>query len=201
MDVAEEETAMNKTVEDALKHGVLESDYHAPLIRNLKKVVVSSRVPKKMILNKAEKFCQEPDREYIWSWYENVDEGYAGFVIANTEFDNAQRRLEGMAGMCLRNQIWSEVVTLSEVFDRCKDEDQRYDLEQVRCLVIPDFQTSERGKLKEWQVDRLFALLTARRGHEAQTLLYAEDYDHLGDYVGNSVAGLIGNAYCVLVGD
>ena len=105
-------------------------------------------------------------------------------------------RMAALAGFLLRNFVRAKLMTLSAVLDAAKD---GY-ISDATCLLVPNFFMSKKegGGLPGWQVNLLLDLLTARKVHGLQTVIYVSDMDAMAQEYGLALSKMVAGNFAIV---
>ena len=182
--------AILHTADEAFMQGVLDSNhqYHKALIPNLTYIAEGAHIPLTAILSDSRNFIDEDSREMDYLRNINVhmhERDSFGLMFCDIDSSDALRRMEGMAGMFIRNKLNVHVRTMSELDDMVRSEIPV----DRHALFLPDFSVGI--KAGEWRRDKVYSLLLKRRTKGLQTFVYVADSEGLADDYGDVIANYV----------
>lgn len=158
--------------------GVLNSQYHDPLIKDIKSVARSANIPESVLWNSMKDDCTDQEVEYIRNLRTASQEGIYGFAyVGRPKGLSVAGRMHLMAAACVRNYINAKVLTQKTVVSHLRDDD----MPNPTVLLLPDFYmgTVEGGKVPDWIVYGLLSLLYDRHAAGDQTIIYVSSLTDL----------------------
>ena len=193
-----EDTTMKASTATALESGVLNSKDHARIVQNIDSIAKAAHIPKHMIWTSTKGICGEYEIKYMRKYRQQSLRGNQGLVFSgkNITPDHAHLRMMALAGMCLRNNINAEIMTITQLLD-----DLREGVPVTKsAIMIPNFHvTGEGGALLEWQKQQLLDFLLCRHGEiKQQTFLYVRDFKAMAKDYGDVLVDQIENNYKIV---
>lgn len=163
--------------------GVLDREYHKPLLDDVEAVARDANVPVKWVWTPMRDWCAPEEIEYVVGLRKKSMDGVCGMVYTGSAPKRPMtNRMMAVAGACLRNYVSARVCTLDEILHGCKTGN----LPRHTVVLVPNFftGTAAESRVAEWQVGGLLSFLYGRQSAGQQTFLYVSSMDALGEAYG-----------------
>jgi len=160
---------------EALESGLLHTERHAALLRNVDRVSRQANIPPYMLYRSMVGVCSKEEVDYIRALRRQADAGIFGLVVHGPRPSGPlMDRFGAIAAACLRNYINARLMTLQSVLEALDEGD----FPRPTVLLVPNFYVGVKsgGKLAEWEIPKLLGMLYDRQSAGLQTVLYVQDF-------------------------
>jgi hypothetical protein len=190
--------AEDVTGHPAFGSGLLDYEYHAPLVRDLARTVARAGLGpnyQHMVWTPLSEIATDVEVTFV-SKYDRIREnGLAGLCYHGnlTIPPDVVTRMMALTGCFLRNYVDARVATVQEVLAGIKDGSE-FD---PTVLLIPNFHLPQggAGNVASWNVSELFGMLLRRHRDGRLTVLYAQSLDRMAVEYGAEVTEFVKQKY------
>lgn len=178
---------------DPYATGVLVEEHHHRLVANLEGFAKDAGIKPHWIWTRLSKEITGAEREYLLRFKHHETEGKIAGMCYVGKALGVDMRMQGIAGLMVRNFVRARVMTLGGVVDASAGRT----LPDLTCLLIPNFYLlgSHASTIAKWQLGQLYDTLVDRSIRGRQTILYVEDMEGLAVDFGLSFKELIDQHY------
>lgn len=180
--------------EEIFEIGILNREYHARLLADLKRFAEKAGIPPYFVWSKLSEYCTDDDLAWVKRMRAGSDHG---LVYTGTQFKvPVEDKMMAIAGACLRNFIDARVMTVQDVLSALKDDAMQH----PTLLLVPNFCMSNEdvSGVASWQAASLLGWLYSRMAKDLKTVLYIGSMAHLEKVYGEAMARHIRAHYCIL---
>jgi hypothetical protein len=172
----------DQLVEQAIEDGVLDEDFHAPIIRRLDFFSEQTRVPVTHICSSATNHLSPDELKKIQKFPEWTSDGVGGLMVYGKTQRSITELFCAIGGWFIRNKLDARVYTIQELAN-----DARLDgpgLPDCRILLLPDFFVLNRN-VNDWIRQTLDTVIYSRYAEGKFTIIYSEHIETMkGNYGG-----------------
>lgn len=178
-------------------NSVLDPEYHAKLIGDIRHVAHQAGVPEAMLHRSAAEFCPDAVAEWFADMPKHRGSLQPGLCLVGKFPHTPSLIMQAMAAAYLRNYIDARVYTVTQLFEIREVEG----LPDPSVMLISHLFMSLHGKpLTAWQVHTLMDLLSSRFTAGKITVVHVESLPKLAAEYGDAFAQHIKEHYRIVEG-